>query len=148
MTNPIFHSFFLLLQIRASGEPLGVRYKQTSHLHASSWTVSRLTTKKRCTTRIWIAFFFTGIIPRRTLLVWLKYGRVPTIARPIFDALMIGHVKTIQKLMFACFRSDYRSIWRTFNGMRHHAMSILFSSNAGAFQVPHAQSSLPGWQDM
>ena len=99
-------------------------------------------------TRIWIAFFFTGIIPRRTLLVWLKHGRVPTVVRPIFVAMMIGHVKTIQKLMLACFRSNYRSIWRTFNEMNHNGKFMLFSSNAGAFQVPHAQSSIPGWQDM
>ena len=148
MINSFFYSFFLLLQIKASEKPLGVREKQTSHLYASSWTVSRLTTKKRCTTRIWIAFFFTGIIPRRTLLVWLKHGRVPTVVRPIFVAMMIGHVKTIQKLMLACFRSNYRSIWRTFNEMNHNGKFMLFSSNAGAFQVSHAQSSIPVWQDM
>ena len=73
---------------------------------------------------------------------------IPTVARPIFLATMIGHVKTIQKLMLACFRSNYRSIWRTFNEMNHNGKFMLFSSNAGAFQVPHAQSSLPGWQDM
>ena len=58
---------------------------------------------------------------------------IPTVARPIFLATMIGHVKTIQKLMPACFRSNCRSIWRIFNEM-HKASSCYFRPTRAQFK--------------
>ena len=58
---------------------------------------------------------------------------IPTVARPIFLAKIIGHVKTIQKLMPACFRSNCRSIWRIFNEM-HKASSCYFRPTRAHFK--------------
>ena len=58
---------------------------------------------------------------------------IPTVARPIFLATMIGHVKTIQKLMPACFRSNCRYIWRIFNEMRK-AISCYFRPTRAHFK--------------
>ena len=144
MINSIFYNFFSPFADQGIGRAAWSTIETVEPLTRLILDCIKADDQKKMHNPDLNCIFFTGIIPRRTLLVWLKHGRVPTVARPIFVAMMIGHVKTIQKLMLACFRSKYRSTWRTFNEMNHNGKFMLFSSNAGAFQVSHAQSSIPG----